>query len=130
MKLFLLSILVAQSLGALLIPREEYLKHTLFKDSDDRSPKCDDCCDEGVRAERGKTGFVCQLWCLFCFILFFVLFFSFFFFWTLFLIIPNMDFIQVPIQHSIRFFGNDYLKFWPCSNGVLSFASEVFAFGA
>jgi len=66
------------SSGALLIPREEYLKHTLFKDSDGRSPKCDDCCDEGV-----------------------------------------------PLEHTIRFFGKDYKKFWPCANGVLSFDNEV-----
>ena len=46
--LLLLSTLVSSSLAVLLIPREEYLKHTLMTDGDTQR-QCDDCCDKGVR---------------------------------------------------------------------------------
>ena len=51
--LLLLSSLVAPVLATLLIPKEEYIRHNLFKNSED-GKQCDDCCDVGVRLGRGR----------------------------------------------------------------------------
>jgi len=81
--LFLLSFLVASSFAALVIQREEYLQHTLFRNSRDREPKCDDCCDNPV---------------------------------------------DLKDDIKIKFFGVQYGKFWPCSNGLISFSGKVTTF--
>lgn len=53
--LFSLSVLLSSRVAALLVSREEYLTHTLFKDSDETSTEhgCDDCCDKEVLLKDG-----------------------------------------------------------------------------
>lgn len=114
--LFLLSFLVASSFAALVIQREEYLQHTLFRNSRDREPKCDDCCDNPVRRHVVLELF--SKWCLYTPRL------STFF--------PRsclfLEF-QVDLKDDIKikFFGVQYGKFWPCSNGLISFSGKVSA---
>jgi len=52
MKLLLFSTLVTSSLAGLLIPREQYLTHTLMKNGI-TGRQCDDCCDAGQKLENG-----------------------------------------------------------------------------
>ena len=125
--LFSFSFLLSSRVAALLVSREEYLTHTLFKDSDETSTEhgCDDCCDKEVCWDVDNWSHFRNHVCIQD-----VAYLSISSALGHFLNSTKLEF-QVLLKDGIeiKFFGKKYNKFWPCANGLISFNGEVYTSG-